>query len=52
MIILEPVTGIGLTYVQETVEKLNGEVTIQSGSKGIESVSTIRLPVNHLIEKE
>ncbi|RBW68054.1 sensor histidine kinase, partial [Bacillus taeanensis] len=47
----KPSTGIGLTYVKETVEKLNGEVTIQRGSEGTGSVFTIRLPIDHLVEK-
>ncbi len=45
-----PSTGIGLSYVKEMVEQLEGEVTFQNrpGEKG--AIFMIRLPVKHLIE--
>ncbi len=47
-----PSTGIGLTFVEDMVTKLNGTVTFQSrpGNKG--TVFTISLPVENLVEKE
>lgn len=46
----KPSTGIGLSYVKEVVESLQGEVTFQS-QEG-ETVFTIRLPVHSLEKKE
>ncbi|ARK30029.1 Sensor histidine kinase GlnK [Halalkalibacter krulwichiae] len=47
-----PSTGIGLTFVEDMVTKLNGTVTFQSrhGNKG--TVFIISLPVENLVEKE
>lgn len=47
-------TGIGLTYVKELVEKLEGEVTLQSKQgeiSGSGSIFTIRLPIYKLAQK-
>ncbi|MFP7490946.1 ATP-binding protein [Bacillus paralicheniformis] len=44
-----PSTGIGLSYVKETVEELGGSIRFQSDASGV--VFTIRLPVQQLIQK-
>ncbi|HWO96722.1 MAG TPA: sensor histidine kinase [Bacillus sp. (in: firmicutes)] len=46
-----PSTGIGLSYVKEMVEQLEGDVALQDGPEGKGSIFTIRLLVDHLIEK-
>ncbi|WP_146226536.1 sensor histidine kinase [Aneurinibacillus soli] len=44
-------TGIGLSYVKEVVEQLEGDITVQDGPCGKGSMFMIRLPVDHLIMK-
>jgi len=46
-----PSTGIGLSYVKEMVEELEGDVTFQDRPEGKGSIFIIRLSVDHLIEK-
>jgi two-component system sensor histidine kinase YcbA len=46
-----PSTGIGLSYVKEIVEQLEGDVTVQDRPEGKGSIFIIRLLVDHLIEK-
>lgn len=46
-----PSTGIGLSYVKEMVEQLEGDVTFQDGPEGKGLLFMIRLPIEHLIEK-
>lgn len=46
-----PSTGIGLSYVKEMVEQLQGEVTFQDGPEGKGTIFKIRLRVDHLVEK-
>ncbi|MDQ0247062.1 two-component system sensor histidine kinase YcbA [Bacillus fengqiuensis] len=46
-----PSTGIGLSYVKEMVEQLQGDVTFQDGPEGKGSIFKIRLLVDRLIEK-
>lgn len=46
-----PSTGIGLTYVKELVEGLEGEITLQSKPEINGSVFTIRLPIHNLVRK-
>ncbi|MFJ8247090.1 ATP-binding protein [Peribacillus asahii] len=46
-----PSTGIGLSYVKEMVEELEGDVTFQDRPEGKGSIFIIRLLVDHLIEK-
>ncbi|WP_025849200.1 ATP-binding protein, partial [Paenibacillus ehimensis] len=43
-----PSTGIGLSYVQETVERLGGTITIQEGIGGKGSEFIIQLPLASL----
>ncbi|MFB9759370.1 sensor histidine kinase [Ectobacillus funiculus] len=45
-----PSTGIGLSYVKEMVEQLDGDVTFQNRLEGKGAVFTIQLPVKHLIQ--
>jgi two-component system sensor histidine kinase YcbA len=47
-----PSTGIGLTFVEDMVKKLNGNVTFKSGSNEKRTVFIICLPVDNLVEKE
>ncbi|WHY00990.1 sensor histidine kinase [Neobacillus sp. DY30] len=47
-----PSTGIGLTFVEHMVKKLNGNVTFKRGSNEKGTVFIILLPVDNLIEKE
>ncbi|MEK3813418.1 MULTISPECIES: sensor histidine kinase [Bacillus] len=44
-----PSTGIGLSYVKETVEELEGSIRFRNDASGV--VFTIRLPVQQLIQK-
>ncbi|MBA4494165.1 sensor histidine kinase [Paenactinomyces guangxiensis] len=44
-------TGIGLSYVKEMVEQLNGTVSVQSRTVNPETVFVIRLPAESLVEK-
>ncbi|MGM5005530.1 ATP-binding protein [Bacillus licheniformis] len=44
-----PSTGIGLSYVKETVEELGGSIRFRNDASGV--VFTIRLPVQQLIQK-
>ncbi len=46
-----PSTGIGLSYVKEMVEQLQGDVTFQNGPEGKGTIFKIRLRVVHLVEK-
>lgn len=47
-----PSTGIGLTFVEDMVKKLNGNVTFKSGSNEKGAVFIICLPIDNLVEKE
>ncbi|MFC0560310.1 sensor histidine kinase [Halalkalibacter alkalisediminis] len=47
-----PSTGIGLTFVEDMVTKLNGNATFQSDTREKGTIFTICLPVENLIEKE
>lgn len=47
-----PSTGIGLTFVEDMVKKLNGNITFKSGSNEKGTVFIICLPVDNLVEKE
>ncbi|WP_132746358.1 sensor histidine kinase [Scopulibacillus darangshiensis] len=44
-------TGIGLSYVKEIVEQLEGEIGLEEGPEGMETVFLIRLPVRHLTKE-
>ncbi|MEH7374376.1 MULTISPECIES: sensor histidine kinase [Bacillaceae] len=46
-----PSTGMGLSFVKEIVEQLEGDITVQNRLEGIGSIFTIRLSTNHLMEK-
>ncbi|ONK24316.1 ATP-binding protein [Siminovitchia sp. FSL H7-0308] len=46
-----PSTGIGLTYVQELVERLEGKIMLQSKPEINGAIFTVRLPIQHLIQK-
>ncbi|MEH7017956.1 MULTISPECIES: sensor histidine kinase [Bacillus] len=45
-------TGIGLSYVKEMVEQLEGDVTFEDRSEGKGSIFIIRLGIDHIIGKE
>jgi len=47
-----PSTGIGLPYVKEIVEQLQGEITVQDGPTGTGTTFIIRLQIDKLTEKE
>ena len=46
-----PSTGIGLSYVKEMVEQLEGDVTIEDRTEGKGSIFIIRLGIDHIISK-
>lgn len=46
-----PSTGIGLTYVKEMVERLEGKIMLQSKPEINGSIFTVRLPIQHLVQK-
>lgn len=46
-----PSTGIGLSYVKEVVENLQGTIHIQADADDRETVFIIRLPVESLVQK-
>jgi two-component system sensor histidine kinase YcbA len=46
-----PSTGIGLSYVKEIVEQLEGGITFHEGSGGKGLIFIIRLPINQLVDK-
>jgi two-component system, sensor histidine kinase YcbA len=45
-----PSTGIGLSYIKEMIQHLEGSITMESGSIEKGAAFTIRLLVNHLSE--
>lgn len=47
-----PSTGIGLSYVKEMVDELEGELAAHDGATGRGTEFFIRLPINHVREKE
>ncbi|MBM7588244.1 two-component system sensor histidine kinase YcbA [Bacillus pakistanensis] len=47
-----PSTGIGLTFVEDMVKKLNGNITFKQGPNERGTVFIICLPVDNLVEKE
>lgn len=47
----QPSTGIGLSYVREVAETLQGHVEICENTDGYAAVFIIRLPVAHLVQK-
>lgn len=47
----KPSTGVGLAYVKEMVENLNGHVTLQDESESNETVIVIQMPLESLLEK-
>ncbi|MGN7470643.1 ATP-binding protein [Brevibacillus sp. SAFN-007a] len=47
-----PSTGIGLSYVKEIVDELEGELAARDGANGRGTEFFIRLPINHVREKE
>ncbi|HDR7451788.1 TPA: sensor histidine kinase [Bacillus cereus] len=46
-----PSTGIGLSYVKEMVEQLEGDVTLEDRTEGKGSIFIIRLGIDHIISK-
>ncbi|MEJ8546334.1 ATP-binding protein [Brevibacillus borstelensis] len=46
-----PSTGIGLSYVKEVADNLQGQVDLSEGAGGYTTVFTIRLPVANLVQK-
>lgn len=46
-----PSTGIGLSYVKEIVEQLDGDITFHEGPEGKGLIFIIRLPVIQLVDK-
>ncbi|CAM3554700.1 sensor histidine kinase [Aeromicrobium ponti] len=46
-----PSTGIGLSYVKEIVEQLDGDITFHEGSGGRGLIFIIRIPINQLVDK-
>ncbi|PEB38721.1 sensor histidine kinase [Bacillus pseudomycoides] len=46
-----PSTGIGLSYVKEMVEQLEGDVTFEDRTEGKGSIFIIRLGIDHIIAK-
>jgi len=46
-----PSTGIGLSYVREVVETLQGNIEICENTDGYATVFIIRLPAAHLVQK-
>ncbi|MGM0779520.1 MAG: ATP-binding protein, partial [Bacillota bacterium] len=46
-----PSTGIGLSYVKEIVEQLDGDITFHEGPEGRGLIFIIRLPVIQLVDK-
>lgn len=47
-----PSTGIGLSYVKEMVEQLQGDISVQDGEGGEGTIFQIRLRVEHFMQKE
>ncbi|WP_281868091.1 MULTISPECIES: sensor histidine kinase [Brevibacillus] len=47
-----PSTGIGLSYVKEMVDELQGELVVGDGAAGKGTEFVIRLPINLVREKE
>lgn len=48
----EPSTGIGLSYVKNTVANLNGRVLLNSEGNCSETIFTIEIPLKSLMKKE
>lgn len=46
-----PSTGIGLSYVKEVVENLQGQIEISERTEGVSTVFVIRLPIASLVQK-
>ncbi|USG64854.1 sensor histidine kinase [Brevibacillus ruminantium] len=47
----DPSTGIGLCYVKEVVENLQGQVDLMDDTDGYNTVFRIRLPIENLVQK-
>ncbi|MGG1400720.1 sensor histidine kinase [Bacillus salipaludis] len=46
-----PSTGMGLSFVKEMMEQLEGEITVEDQAEGTGTIFIIRLPVSQLIRK-
>lgn len=46
-----PSTGMGLSFVKEMMEQLEGEITVEDQAEGTGTIFIIRLPVSQLIKK-
>lgn len=47
-----PSTGIGLSYVKQLVEQLEGEITLQDGAGGVGTTFLLQLPIDPITKKE
>ncbi|MFD0829438.1 ATP-binding protein [Neobacillus sp. M.A.Huq-85] len=46
-----PSTGMGLSFVKEMMDQLEGEISVKDQPEGTGTIFIIRLPVSHLIKK-
>jgi two-component system sensor histidine kinase YcbA len=46
-----PSTGMGLSFVKDMIEQLEGTITVKDRPEGTGSIFMIQLPVDHLIKK-